>query len=66
VAFVLALVQWRHDVLVIRIRAARQPSIRPLGARRPAGTVDLRPEAFIRGRLAVRAPPVALVIPALA
>lgn len=62
VAFVLALVQWRHDVLVIRIGAARRPSTRPARARRPAGAPDLRPQTFIRGRLAVRAPPVALVI----
>lgn len=66
VAFVLALVQWRHNVLAVRIRAARQPSIRLVRARRPAGVPDLRPGALIRGRLAVRAPPVALMVPALA
>jgi hypothetical protein len=66
VAFVVALLKWRHDVLVARIHAARRPSIRPTRAPRPAGAPDLRPQTFIRGRLAVRAPPAALVISARA
>lgn len=66
VAFVLALVSWRHDVLVMRIRAARRPSIRIAPARRPVGPLGRRAQWLLRGPLAVRAPPVALVISALA
>jgi hypothetical protein len=57
IAFVSALIAWRHAVLVNRIRAARRRPIRPSIVLRPAAGAERRPGAVVRGRWAVRAPP---------
>ncbi|HEV2006656.1 MAG TPA: hypothetical protein VGQ85_08595 [Candidatus Limnocylindrales bacterium] len=57
VSLVAALVAWRRAVLVSRIQGARLRPIRASIVPRPAGGAERRPLAGVRGRWAVRAPP---------
>jgi hypothetical protein len=57
VGLVMALVRWRRDVLIARLRSARQPARTTVVATMPAWTA-LRPVASVLGRArALRAPP---------
>ncbi|MEO5704513.1 MAG: hypothetical protein ABIR64_05905, partial [Candidatus Limnocylindrales bacterium] len=58
VAFVAALFQWRHRVLLARLRAERHPVHRTVGAPARRPTAFERPiESLLGRRSALRAPP---------
>jgi hypothetical protein len=57
IAFVVAVVAWRRDVLEARIRLAGARNIRGSSVPRPAVGSERRPLAVVRGLWAVRAPP---------